>query len=147
MLPKAYVFTLVNNTGVTATFDEGARLSLRITQWKFNSSGALVYNTTVVDPMNFVAGQTILNGGQNNSNDFDNSSDLFLGLNGVLEVTHDLATADGRWDLFIQGSDSNGNFPEGTDLFDIEQDADIIKSLRFVSSGEDENNSMDFSYE
>lgn len=146
MLPKAYVFTLVNNTGEDATFDSGALLSLRITQWKFNPSGVLVYNT-VVDNMNFAAGQTILDGGVVNSDDFDNSSDLFLGLNGVLEATHDVATALGRWDLFVQGSDSSGNFPESTDNFDVEQDATVIDSLRVANTGEDQSTALDFSYE
>lgn len=145
MLPKFYRFSLINKTGQTATFDDGARLSLRIQAWKF-SSGVLVYDTVVVDDMNFVAGQTILDDGETNSDNFDNSSDLFLGLNGVLIATHDLDAAVGSWDLYVEGTDNTAIFPGDEDDFDIAQDADLIKKLRVDSSSVDASNGMDFSW-
>lgn len=148
MLPKLYRFHIVNNTGETATYDDGARLSLRIMQWKFNSSGVLVYNpSVVVVDFSFGGSGVFLNGTSEETDNFDNSSDLFLGLNGVLIATHDLDAALGRWDLFIEGTDDVSFFVSETDDFDIEQDAKFIDSLRVDNNGVDRSTGMDFSYE
>lgn len=146
MLAKFYRFHIVNNTGQTATFDDGASLSLRIQAWKL-VSGVLTYNTVVIDDMGFGAGESIVDGAFVTSSQFDNSSDLFWELNGVLIAVHDLDAAVGHWALYIEGTDNAAFFPSDEDDFLIEQDAHLVRTLRVDNDGVDASNGMDFSWD
>lgn len=101
-LSKFYKFILVNNTNVTLTYANGARVSLHITKKYITpATGKVFYVTTVVDNFGFTSG-TIVDGAEVGTADIDNTSDLYLGAEVQLEVAHDLAaTATGSLDLYL----------------------------------------------
>ena len=111
MLPKYYRFHVMNNTGQTATKDDGAALSIRLSPWEFDVDGSLSYGTTITDNLGFDAAMTILDGASTEGDVQDNTVNKYLGLNGYFEAIHDLATASGQWDLYIESSDDNVNWP------------------------------------
>ena len=147
MLPKYYRFHVVNNTGQTATFNDGALLALRISPWKFTSAGAVEYGTTITDDAGFDAGETIADGAASEGGVNDNTSNLYVGLNGYFEATHDLDAAVGTWDLYIEGSDDNTNWPSDSDDFDLEIDLDMVRRMTIDNSAVDKSRAVNFTWE
>ena len=131
MLRKFYKFILVNNTNVTMTFDDGAVLNLKVTPIYTNpTTGKAVYGTVSEKDFSFTAGNTIVDGANVLTSEYDNSSDLFTGALVQLEANHDLAaTATGSLDLYLSS---------GVVTSELEDDADgyvdpETNGLRIVS--------------
>ena len=145
MLAKYYRFILKNSSGQTMTYDNAARLELRLSPWKL-SSGALAYGTTITDDFGFGAGETITNGSTVESTVIDNTSNLYMGLNGYIEVLHDHASADGYAYLYIEESDDNTNWPSDCSIFNPDLHAHLVCVLDVDNSADDQSFGMNFSW-
>lgn len=151
MLAKFWRLRMINNTGQTMTFNDGAVIAIRTMPWKI-SSGDLVYGTVITEDLDFDAGRSIINGADVmddasvvESVVVDNSSGLFFGINGTFTVTHDLDAAVGTVDLYLEFSDEDGNWPSDSDDFVI-TDLIIISRLDIDNSAVDKSRSKNFVY-
>ncbi len=145
MLPKYYRFHVVNKTEQTATLADGALFALRLSPWKFTSAGALVFGTTITDDLG--QGATLVDGASSEGDVQDNTSNLLLGLNGYWEMTHDLDAAVGTWELYVETSDDNSNWPSDSDDFDIEVDLELVRVMTIDNSGVDKSRAVNFVWE
>lgn len=136
MLPKFLNLILINNTGQTQTYKSGARASCRLTPWKINSSGALVYGTVQTDDFGFGAGETIANDATVElDGKFDNSSNRDFGLHGYLEVTTNNASSAGTFDLYLEFADADGSdFPSDQANFNVETDCIKLGSITLTAA-------------
>lgn len=141
MLKRFYKFIVVNNSGQTLTFDTNGRLNLKMWAWIVDpSTGKITYTQIADDDMNFVATNTLADGAEQGGDEINNTSNLFLGLQAQLEVTHDEGTlADGNFDLYISTGDATG---------ELESDASGYASaeangLRIVTTLVWESNGLD----
>ena len=132
MLAKFWRLRFINETGQTMTFNDGARIAIRCMGWKV-SSGALVYGSVITDD------------GEVEGTVVDNSSNLFWGMNGTFEITHDLDAAVGQCRLYLEFSDNDGNWPSDSDDFVI-GDLIQIAVLPIDNSGVDKSRSVNFSF-
>lgn len=142
MLPKYYRFRVLWDGDQTLTYDDGARLSLRLSPWKL-VSGVLTYGTTIIDDFGFGAGDTLVDDGEIEGSVNDNTSNLYWGINGYFEVTADLSSTDGTVYLYMESSDDNSNWPSDQDDFDID-DMDIIVALPLSTDDVDESRGTNF---
>jgi len=145
MLPKYYRFHVVNNTGVTATLADGAVFALRASPWKFDSNGALDNGVTITDDLGQAA--TLADGAASEGDVQDNTSNLYLGLNCTWTMTHDLDAAAGTWDLYIETSDDNTNWPSDANDFVLAEDLEFVKSLTVDNTTTDRARSCNFAWE
>jgi len=146
MLAKFWRMRFINETGQTMSYDgdsHAARIAIRIMGWKI-SSGNLTYGTVITEDLGFSSG-TIADDGEVEGTVVDNSSNLFWGLNGTFEITHDLDAAVGQCRLFIEESDNNGNWPSDSNDFVID-DLTLISVLPIDNSGVDKSRSRNFKW-
>ncbi len=109
-LPKFRQFILVNNSGQTLGFTAGGRINIKETAFSFNTTdGKIVYATLTDDDLGFTTG-TLTNGSEIvGDNEIDNTTNLYLGSEVQIEITHDEGTlADGTFDLYLAGGDATG---------------------------------------
>jgi len=144
MLAKFWRLRFVNQTGQTMTYNDDARIAIRAMPWKF-SSGVLVYGTVITEDLGFVAAGTIADDGEVEGTVVDNSSNLYLGVHGTFEITHDLDAASGFCNLYLECSDNDGNWPSDSDDFLI-TDLIQIASLPVDNSGVDKSRSTNFAF-
>lgn len=144
MLAKFWRLRFINETGQTMTYNDGARIAIRAMPWKL-SSGNLTYGTVITEDLGFGAGDTIADDGQEESTVVDNSSNLYWGVNGTFEITHDLDAASGDCKLYLEESDNNGNWPSDSDDFAI-TDLRLISVLPIDNSDVDKSRSVNFSF-
>jgi len=141
-LPKFRQFILVNNSGQLLTFNNNGRSNIKETAFYFNTTdGKIVYATLADDDLGFVAGSSLADGAEIvGDNEIDNTSNLYLGSEVQIEITHDEGTlADGTFDLYMAGGDATG---------ELETDASGYASaeankLRFIGSLTWEPNGLD----
>ncbi len=143
MLAKFWRLRFINETGQTMTFAGAARIAIRVMGWKI-SSGNLTYGTVITEDLGFSSG-TIADDGEVEGTVVDNSSNIFWGLNGTFEITHDLDAAVGQCRLFIEESDNNGNWPSDSNDFVID-DLTLISVLPIDNSGVDKSRSRNFKW-
>ena len=144
MLAKFWRLRFINETGQTMTYDGGARIAIRAMGWRM-SSGNLTYGNVITEDMGFGAADTIADDGEEEATVVDNSSNLFWGVNGTFEITHDLDAAVGVCRLYLEESDNNGNWPSDSDDFVI-NDLTLISVLDINNSGVDKSRSKNFSF-
>ena len=144
MLPKYYRFRLYWVADQTLTYDSGARVGITFIKWKL-SSGDLVYSAEGSDDFDFGAGETIVTTGQVESTVIDNSSDLYWGLHGTLEVTADANSTDGTMYLYVEESTDNSVWPSDQADFDIE-DLRCICCLSMSTDDVDEDRAQNFQF-
>jgi len=132
---------MINQTGQTMTYADGARIAIRLSLWKI-VAGAKVDRAIITENLGFGAG-TIVDDGEVEGTAFDNTAEFQWGGHGTFETTHDLATGDGVCNLYLEFSDSDGNWPSDTDEFKIE---DLIKIavLPIDPDAVDESRSVNF---
>lgn len=145
MLAQFWRLRMINETGQTMTFNDGAAIAIRAQGWKIGSGGAITYGTVITEDLGFEAGGTIADDGEVEGAVVDNSSNKFYGINGTFEVTHDLDAAAGVCRLYLEISDSDANWPSDSDDFEI---ADLIQIavLNIDNSGVDKSRSCNFSF-
>lgn len=110
-LPQFRQFIVVNNSGQLLTFNNNGRINLKETAIHFNTTtGKIVYTLLADDDLGFIAGSSLANGSEIiGDNEIDNTSNLYLGSQVQLEITHDEGTlADGTFDLYMAMGDATG---------------------------------------
>jgi len=143
MLPKYYRLRVLNSTDQTLTYDNAARVNVRMSPWKL-VSGALSYGTTITDDLGFDAGETIAAAGESEGDVQDNTSNLYWGINGFFEVIADADSTDGTVYLYLEESDDNTNWPSDAADFDIEKHMTLIAALELSTAAVDQDASMNF---
>lgn len=126
----------------TLTYDNGARVAIRLSPWKL-SSGAVSYGTTITEDLGFSAGETIADEGEVEGSVNDNTSNLYWGIKGYFEMTADANSTDGNAYLHIEESDDNTNWPSDLADFSI-NDLRLVAVLPFSTDAEDEKRAVNF---
>lgn len=144
MLAKFWRLRFINETGQIMGFDELSTIDIRSMPWKL-SSGDLVYGTVITEDCGLEAGIDIADDGEREGTVVDNSSNLYWGVNGTFEITHDHTNASGVCRLYLEESDNDGNWPSDSLDFVI-TDLRQISVLPIDNSGEDKSRSVNFSF-
>ena len=90
----------------TLTYNSDARVEVNWYGWKL-TAGALVYSAESTDDFGFVAAETWATTVQKEITVVDNSSNLYLGVKGTLEVKADADSTDGTMALYLEESTDN----------------------------------------
>ena len=146
MLPEYWRLRMINETGQTMTYNDGARVAIRSVAWKIGASGVVTHSSVITEDLGFGAGETIADDGEVEGTVVDNSSDKYYGINGTFEITHDLDAAVGVCRLYLEFSDNDGNWPSDSDDFEI-TDLIQIAVLPIDNSGVDKSRAVNFSFE
>lgn len=144
MLANHFRLRFINQTGQTMTYNDGARIAIRLQLWKL-VNGALTRRAVITEDTGFGAGMTIANNGEREGSVFNNSGagDSWWGGIGTFEITHDLDAAVGVCRLYMEMSDNDGNWPSDTDDFKI-TDLIQVAVLPIDNSGNDKSRSVNF---
>lgn len=110
MLPQFWRIIVTNNSGQTVTFDSNGRFNVKMTAFIVTpATGKVAYTPLADDDLSFVATDTTVDGAEEKSDEIDNTSNLYIGAQIQLEVTHDAgAAADGTFDVYLDGGDATG---------------------------------------
>jgi len=128
----------------TLTYADGARVNVRSSPWEL-VSGTLTYGTTITDDMGFTTGTwatTVVKEGDVN----DNTSNLYYGINGFLEVIADINPSTGDFYLYLEESDDNSNWPSDSAAFQITKHCRLVAVLNIITDAEDEGSSVNFEF-
>lgn len=148
MLAKYYRFRIKWDADQTLTYDDGARILIRWTPWKFASGGLYYANVVILNDDDWATwgdGQTILDEGEVESVVQDNTTNLYLGGKGYFEMTADATSTDGQAELYMEESDDNVNWPSDQADFDISSDLKLLAILSFSTDAVDESRGCNFS--
>lgn len=141
MLGKYYRLRVLNSTDQILTYVDGARVNLRMSPWKL-VSGALSYGTSIVQSVlttGTIAIDASLEGAV-----VDNTSNLYWGINGFLEIIADADSTDGTVYLYLEISDDNTNWPSDGADFDIEKHMRLISTINLSTTAVDQDASTNF---
>ncbi len=111
MLPLFRQWVVVNNSGQLLTFNNNGRINVKETAWFVTpATGKVDYTTLADDDLGFIAGGSLADGSELVGDiEIDNTSNLYLGSQVQLEITHDEGTlADGTFDLYLAEGDATG---------------------------------------
>jgi len=143
MLGAYYRFRVKNRTDQTFTYDNDARIELKIIPWKF-VSGAVEQQTVISVTTDFLdSGETIAASSEVESAVIDNTSDLNIGFTGTFYGKADVTSTDGTLDLFMEMSTDNSRWPSDMADFDIEEHMIFIGALTFSTDAVDEDAAVD----
>jgi len=143
MLAKYWRLRILNSTDQTLTYDNGARINIRLSPWKI-VSGVLTYGTTIVDDMGLVAAGSVVADAESEGDVQDNTSNVYWGINGFFEVIADSDSTDGTVYLYLEESDDNSNWPSDAADFDIVSHLTLIAAIALSTTAVDENASVNF---
>lgn len=130
----------------TLTYDNGARVAIRMPPWKL-VDGEVSYGTTITEDLGFGAGDTIADGGEAEGSVNDNTSDLYWGItSGIFELTADANSTDGTAYLYIEESDDNSTWPSDQADFAITDLGPPVAILPLSTDAEDEDRAVNFHY-
>ena len=143
MLPQFRKWVLVNNSGQLLTFNSNGRINIKETAWFITpSTGKVNYAQLSDEDLGFVAASTLADGAEIvGDNEVDNTSNLYLGSQVQIEVTHDEgAAADGTFDLYMAQGDATGELePDATGYASAEANKlQFVGSLVWESNGGDD---------
>lgn len=144
MLPKYWRYWFIQNTVEVMDYDAGARIAIRTLPWKIES-GNLVYGNVITEDCEFSGGETIALGVGRAGSPVNNSSNLYEGVKGTFEITHDSDGAIGSCRLFLEYSDEDGNWPSASNDHVI-TDLILLKILPIDNQGADRSRSVNFSF-
>lgn len=144
MLANWWRLRFVNQTGQSMIWDNGARIAIRIQEWKM-VAGVLTRGVVITEDMGFGAGDTILDDGEVEAAVVDNTgaANRWWGAHGIFEITHPLDAADGVCRLYLEFSDNNGNWPSDSDDFVI-TDLIQVAVLPIDNSAANKSRSVNF---
>lgn len=145
MLAKYYRLRMRWVADQTLTYDNGARIAIRICPWKL-LAGVLTYGTTVTEDLGFSAGETIVTTGQVEGTVQDNTTNLYWGVKGTFEMTANANSTDGTAYLYVEYSDDNSIWPSDMADFDCDIDLRCIATLVFSTDAEDETRAVNFEF-
>lgn len=142
MLPQFRTYIVVNNSGQTLTYNNNGRINLKETCWVIDpETGKITYTQLTDDDLGFIAGESSADGAEVVGDvEISNTTNLYLGSELQLEITHDEGTAaDGTFDLYMATGDATG---------ELESDASGYASaeankLQFIGSLTWESNGLD----
>jgi len=143
MLAKYYRLRVLNDTDQILTFNNDARINVRMSPWKL-VAGVLSYGATITDDMGFVAAGTIAIGAESEGDVTDNTANLYWGINGFFEVIADVNSTDGTVYLYLEESDDNANWPSDGADFNIEKHMILVAALNMSTLAVDQDASMNF---
>ena len=129
----------------TLTYDNGARIDISMIPWKL-VSGALSYGSEISDDLGFGSGDTIADGGEDEGSVNDNSSNLYWGIQGTLDMIADQNSTDGTYYLYLEESPDNSVWPSDQEDFDCEKDLRLVSTLEFSTDAEDEGRATNFRF-
>lgn len=145
MLPKYWRLRMLWDGDQTLTYNDGARIAVRCLPWNRNTSGIPVYGTVITEDLGFGAEETIVDEGEVEGAVVDNTSNLYLGIQGTFEVTADLTSTDGTAYLYVEESDDNSTWPSDQDNFQIEQ-MHLLCALPINTDEADQDQAVNFAY-
>lgn len=146
VLAKYWRLRVVNSTDQTLTYDNAARVSVIMTPWKM-TSGAMAYGTNITDNTAFLdTGGSIAAAAESEGSVQDNSSNLYVGIKGIFEVTADVTSTDGTVYLYLEESPDNTNWPSDQADFDCDEDLRLIATLTLSTDAEDEDRAVNFEF-
>ena len=146
MLAKYWRLHVYNSTDQILTYADGARISVILTPWKF-TSGAMAYGANITDNTAFLnTGETLAISGSAEGTVQDNSSNLYIGVKGIFEVTADLTSTDGDITLYLEESPDNTNWPSDQADFDIAVDLTPVAVLTMSTDAVDEDRAVNFEF-
>ncbi len=110
MLSQFYKFVVVNNSGQLLTYNNNGRINLKVTAWFITpATGKIDYTVLSDDDFGFIAASSLADGAEIESTELNNTSDLYIGLQVQLEITHDEGTlAVGTFDIKLSRGDATG---------------------------------------
>ncbi|MHC4398601.1 MAG: hypothetical protein ACYTG0_02875 [Planctomycetota bacterium] len=133
MLPETFRLIVKNATGQTQTYNSGARVRFTYRKWKWNSSGGVDWSSEVVEDFGFGAGDSLADDAHDPGSTVDNSSDKYVGLVGILDVTTDHASSDGRFEVYLDVSTDGGTEWASDDLSDPDTNDEIKAALSLAA--------------
>ena len=120
MLAKYWRLRMLWKADQTLTYNDGARIAIRLSPWR-KVSGVHTYYTTITEDMGFGSGETIVDDGEVEGSVNDNTSNVYDGIKGYIQIIADLSSTDGTAYLFIEEADeSTGYWPSDQADFDID---------------------------
>lgn len=141
-LPQFRKYVLVNNSGQTLTYNNNGRINIKETAWYVNpATGKIVYAALSDDDMGFVAASSLADGAEIVGDvELNNTSNLYIGSQIQIEITHDEGTAaDGTFDLYVASGDATGELQTDASGYASAE----ANKLRFVGSLVWESNGLD----
>lgn len=146
VLAKYWRLRVVNSTDQTLTYDNAARVSCIMTPWKM-TSGAMAYGTNITDNTAFLdSGGSIAAAAESEGTIQDNTSNLYIGIKGIFEVTADVTSTDGTVYLYLEESPDNSNWPSDQADFDCTGDLRLVATLTMSTDAEDEDRAVNFEF-
>ena len=129
----------------TLTYNSDARVEVNWYGWKL-TAGALVYSAESTDDFGFVAAETWATTVQKEITVVDNSSNLYLGVKGTLEVKADADSTDGTMALYLEESTDNTVWPSDLLDFDCALDLRLVAVLTMSTDAIDETRATNFEF-
>lgn len=146
VLPKYWRLRVLNSTDQTLTYDNAARVSVIMTPWKM-TSGAMAYGTNITDDTAFLnTGGSIAVDAESEGTIQDNTSNLYIGIKGIFEITADVTSTDGTIYLYLEESPDNTNWPSDQADFDCSEDLILVATLTLSTDAEDEDRAVNFDF-
>ncbi len=120
MLAKYYRFRIYNATKTALVYANGAQIEVTFIPWKVGVGSVLEYGTEVKQNTAFLnTGETIAAHGQTEGAIIDNSSDLYIGLNGTIKVITNGITELGHIRLYVETSSDGVVWPSDVTGFKV----------------------------
>ena len=145
MLAKYYRLRMQWIADQTLTYDNAARIAIRMMPWKL-VAGVLTYGTVITEDLGFSTGETIVTTGEVEGSVIDNSTNLYWGIKGFFSLIADVTSTDGTAYLFLEESDADGNWPSDLADFDCDIDLRLIATLTLSTDAEDEARGTNFEF-
>ena len=111
MNAKYFRIVLVNRTGVTMTYNDGARINAIVGGFHVSpTTGKLTYDGGETETFAFTTDESLAEGAELiGETEFCNSTSLNLGWQVDLDITHDLgASTDGTIDIYLSTGSGTG---------------------------------------
>lgn len=146
MLAKFYRLRMLWVADQTLTYDNGARIEIRLSPWR-KVAGVHTYYTTITEDLGFGAAETIVTTGEVEGSVIDNTSNVYDGIKGFFKVIADADSTDGTAYLFIEEADeSAGYWPSDQADFDIDEDLRLVAILTMSTDAVDEPRGTNFEF-
>ena len=130
----------------TLTYDNGARIAIRLTPWKL-VAGVWTPDTVITEDLGFGAGETIVTTGEVEGSVIDNTSNTYYGMDGFFSIIADADSTDGTAYLFLEKSDADGsNWPSDMTNFKIDEDMRLISTLNLATVAVDQSRGTNFEF-
>ena len=143
MLPQFRQYIVVNNSGQTLTYNNNGRINLKETCWIIDPTSAkITYTQLADDDLGFTTGGSLTDGAEIVGDvEIDNTSNLYLGSQVQLEITHDEGTlATGTFDLYMAEGDATGELQTDASGYASAETNELffVGSLTWESNGLDD---------